>query len=83
MERQRQWRVEFYRGIEVWVQDVAPLSALQERFSLAVWLEGDEGEWEWELIRAATDRHVAGDVAATRHSAMKAAECAAIALGLV
>jgi hypothetical protein len=83
MEPQQRWRVELYRGIEVWMQDVAPPGALHERFSLAVWSESHQHEWEWELIRASTDSHVAGDVATTRHCAMQAAECAAVSLGLV
>lgn len=70
------WRSASLAGREVWLRELGGES-------LAVWPAREQSAWEWEVLAADTDAYIRGDQALSRASAMRAAESAASALGLL
>ncbi|WNL44928.1 hypothetical protein RKE25_16085 [Dyella sp. BiH032] len=77
------WRAASMAGYEVWLRELNAATRPGEALSLAVWPARDQSAWEWEVLASGADAYIRGDVARSRASAMRAAESAASALGLL
>ena len=77
------WHPASMAGHEVWLRELDAATRPGEAMSLAVWPARGQSAWEWEVVASGADAYIRGDVAHSRASAMRAAESAANALGLL
>lgn len=87
------WHSARMAGHDVWLRDLGAATEPGGAVALAVWpargqaARGQsacgQSAWEWEVLASGADAYIHGDVAASRVSAMRAAESAASALGLL
>lgn len=77
------WRAARMAGHDVWLRDLGAAMEPDGALALAVWPAHEQSMWEWEVLASGADAYIRGDVAGSRASAMRAAESAASALGLL